>query len=54
MSGYSLPHGLKSRASEHKMTASGGLKPGPDLPPNCYSGMFEVFKAAGVIVLPRS
>lgn len=45
--------GLKSGVSEHKVTASGSLKHGPDLPPNCYSDMFEVCGAAGMILFEQ-
>lgn len=45
--------GLKSRASEHKVTASDSLKPGPDLPHTCYHKMFEVCGAAHMILFER-
>lgn len=45
--------GLKSKASEHKVTDSDSLKPGPDLPPNCYSKMFEVCGTVDMISFER-
>ncbi len=44
---------LKSRASEHKVTASDSLKPGPDPSRNCYSKMFEVCGATDITLLKK-
>lgn len=48
--------GLKSRASEHKVTASDCLKHGPDKPTNCYVEKFDIwavdlFYSVWVVVL---